>query len=70
MLTGLFSRHLCGQFCLQKKPLKGGRTGLVVMGGDLCSKGREFESQHGILDGNFFTFICCNNGNVCLKRQK
>ena len=53
MLTGLFSRHLCGQFCLQKKPLKGGRTGLVVMGGDLCSKGREFESQHGILDGNF-----------------
>ena len=36
----------------------------------LMSKGHEFESQHCILDGNFFTFICCKNSNVCLKRQK
>ena len=31
----------------------GGRPGLVVMGGDLCSKGHEFESQRRILDGHF-----------------
>ena len=24
------------------------------------SRGREFESQHGILDGEFITFICCD----------
>ena len=47
----------------------GGSPGLVVMGGDSCSKGREFESQHCILDGHFFTIICCKNCNVCLKRQ-
>ena len=28
----------------------------MVMG-DSCSKGREFESQHHILDGHFFTYI-------------
>ena len=27
--------------------------GLVVMGGDYCSKGCEFESRHLILDGHF-----------------
>ena len=47
----------------------GESPGLVVMVGDSCSKGREFESWH-ILDGHFFTFICCKNCNVCLKRQK
>ena len=30
-----------------------GSPGLVVMGGDSYSKGREFESQHHILDGHF-----------------
>ena len=29
---------------------KGGSPGLVVMGGDLCSEGRGFKSQHRILD--------------------
>ena len=33
--------------------------GLVVMGGDSCTKGYEFESRHHILEGHFFTFICC-----------
>ena len=47
----------------------GRSPGLVVMGGDSCSIGCEFESWHCILDGNFFTFICCNC-NVCLKRRK
>ena len=27
-------------------------TGLVVIGGDLCSKGHGFESWHHILDGH------------------
>ena len=30
----------------------GGSPGLVVMGGDSCSEGHEFESQHRILDGH------------------
>ena len=46
------------------------RPGLLAIGGDSSSKGCGFESQHCILDGNFFTFICCANCNVCLKRQK
>ena len=39
----------------------GGSPGLVVMGGDSCSKCRGFSSN-----GHFFTFICRNVG---LKRQ-
>ena len=43
----------------------------MVMGGDSCSEGRGFESQHSILDGHFLTYICCKNCNdVCLKRPK
>ena len=30
----------------------GGSPGLVVMGGNSCSKGREFEYRHRILDGH------------------
>ena len=48
----------------------GGSRGLVVMGGDSCSECCRFESQHRILDWHFFTHICCQNCNVCLKRQK
>ena len=45
--------------------------GLVVMGGDSCSEGCGFKSQHRILDGHFFTDICCKNCNdVYLKRLK
>ena len=33
----------------------GGGPGIVVNGGDSCSKGCESESQHYILDGHFFT---------------
>ena len=43
---------------------------LVVMGRDSRSEGRGFKSQHRILDGHFFTYICCKNCNVCLKRPK
>ena len=36
-----------------------------AMGGGSCFKGYEFESQHSILDGHFFTLIFCKS--VCLK---
>ena len=48
----------------------GGSPGLVVMGRNSRSKGCGFESRHCILNGHFFTCICCKNCNVCLKRPK
>ena len=45
-----------------KYPKKGGRPGVVVMGGDSCSEGRRFKSLNCILDGHF----CCLNCNICL----
>ena len=36
----------------------------------LMSEGCGFESQHRRLDGHFFTYICCKNCNICLKRPK
>ena len=43
----------------------------MVMGRDSRSEGRGFESRHRILDGHFFTYICCKIFNdVCLKRPK
>ena len=39
----------------------------MVMGGDSRSEGREFESEHRILVGHFFTLMCCN---VCLKKTE
>ena len=42
----------------------------MVMGRDSHSEGRGFESRHCILDGHFFTYICCKNCYVCLKRPK
>ena len=46
------------------------KPGLVVMGGDTCSEGCGFESEHSILDGHFFTCICCKNSQVCLNRTE
>ena len=48
----------------------GGSPGLVVMGRGSHSKGRGFESRYHILDGHFFTYICCKNCDVFLKRAK
>ena len=31
----------------------------MVKGEDSCPRGREFESQSGILDGSIFAFFCC-----------
>ena len=42
----------------------------MVMGRDSRSKDCGFKSRHRILDGHFFTYICCKNCNVCLKRPK
>lgn len=42
----------------------GRSPGLVAMGADLRSRGREFESLHGKLDGSFITFVCCKRGTV------
>ena len=49
----------------------GGSPAQVVLGGDSCSECRGFESQHHILHGYFFTYICYKNCNdVCFKRPK
>ena len=43
----------------------------MVMGRDSRTEGRGFESRHRILDGHFFTCICCKNCNdVCLEGPK
>ena len=42
----------------------------MVMGVDSRSEGRGFKSRYCILDGHFFTLICCKNCIVCLKRPK
>ena len=38
----------------------------MAMGDDSCG----FESQCRVLDGHFFTLICCKYCIVCLKRLK
>ena len=45
----------------QQDPIQGGSPGLVVMGGDSCSKGHEFESWHRILDGHFSHLFVVKN---------
>ena len=40
------------------------------MGDDSCLRGHGFKSQRRIMDGHFFTLICCKNYIVCLKRPK
>ena len=47
----------------------GGSPGLVVMGRDSCSEGCGFKSRHRLLDGHFFTLICCKK-LYSLKRSK
>ena len=56
---------------LAKRP-RSGSPGLVVMGGDSCSKGCGFKSQRHILrilDGHY-SYLFIINCNVCLKRWK
>ena len=42
----------------------------MVMDDDSCLKGHLFESRCHILDGHFFTLICCKSCIVGLKRLK
>ena len=42
----------------------------MVMGRDSHYEGHGFDTWHRILDGHFFTYICCKNCIVCLKRPK
>ena len=42
----------------------------MVMADNSCSKDRGFESQRRILDGHFFTLICCKNCIVRLKKTE
>ena len=44
---------------IQTSLTQGGSPVLVVMGGDSYYKGCGFKSQQHILDGHYFTFICC-----------
>ena len=48
----------------------GGSPGLVVVGGHSCSKGREFESRHNILDGHFFTYIFVVKFVMCVWKDE
>ena len=41
--------------------------GQVIKGGDSCSERRGFESQDHLLDGHFFTCICCK---ICSLIEK
>ena len=45
--------------CPKINPVKQRTQGLVVMWGDSHSEGCGFESQCHILDGYFFSWICC-----------
>ena len=57
-LQKVFWNHFRTKRSKKEMSLLGGSPSLVVMGGDSCTKGREFESWHRKLDGHFFTFIC------------
>ena len=48
------SQHRSIEWLRPHRNNSGGSPGLVVMGGDSCSEGRGFESQHSILDGHLF----------------
>ena len=48
----------------------GGSPGLVVMGGNSCSKGCGFKSQHRILDGHFSHYFVVKNVLFVWKHRK
>ena len=66
--TGLFLYQQLPNPFVQTGQAHGGSPGLVVMRYDSCSRGCGCKSQRHILDGYFFTLICCKNCSVCLKR--
>ena len=42
----------------------------MVMGGDSCFKGCEFESQHHILDGHIFHIPMCVKFVMCVRKEE
>ena len=42
----------------------------MVMVDDSCLRGCGFESRRRILDGHFFTLICCKNCIICLEKTE
>ena len=48
----------------------GGRPVRVVMGGDSRCEVCGFESQHRILDGDFFIYICCKKLQCLFEKTK
>ena len=42
----------------------------MVMGGDSCSEGWGFKFQHRILDGHFFTLICCKTVLMFVSKRR
>ena len=54
---------------MNKTNMEDESPGLVVMeDGYSCSEGCGFKPLRHILDGHFFTYMCCKNSNVCMKR--
>ena len=54
IMLKLLNLYLCSTHIISKLVKLGGNPGLVVKGGDSCTKGRGFESQHRLLDGHLF----------------
>ena len=42
----------------------------MVIGGGSCSKGREFESHHRILDAHFFPYLFVVNFVMCVRKDE
>ena len=42
----------------------------MVMGGDSHSESRGFKSRQRILDGHFFTYICCKSLECLFEKTK
>ena len=65
----LFQFLNSGSFIFKHFLKLGGSSGLVAMEEDSCSEDCGFKSQHHILDGNFFTYICCKNVMFVWKEE-
>ena len=60
----------CKQVVGNNYRLRDGSPGLVVMGGDSCSEGCGFKSQHSILEGHFSHLFVVKIVMFVLKKTK
>ena len=67
---GYFCKKICQQELskIDQSGHTGRSPGLVFTGGDTCSEGHGFESQHLVLDGHYFAYICCKHC-IVLKEE-